>query len=156
LTACAADDTVTSTAVAPTPVLATPSPRPTAIAQTSTVLAQVTSVTPTPLLTLTEISPTFTPLPTAIVPVPTASPSLEPSPTPTFPPDLPQSGWQLGTSMPAPARSEMSAVTLNGLVYVPGGFGGANRLERYDPTTGQWQALAEMPAGRHHLIATTY
>lgn len=55
-----------------------------------------------------------------------------------------------------PARSEMPAVTLGDWVYVPGGFGGESRLDRYNPMTDQWQALAPMPAGRHHLMALAY
>ena len=58
--------------------------------------------------------------------------------------------------MIAPPRSELPAVILGNWVYVPGGFGGETRLDRYNPVAGQWQALADMPAGRHHLMATAY
>lgn len=58
--------------------------------------------------------------------------------------------------MTSPARSEMPAVTLADWVYVPGGFGGEARLERYDPLADQWQTLADMPAGRHHLMVAAY
>jgi hypothetical protein len=50
----------------------------------------------------------------------------------------------------------MPNVTLGDWIYVPGGFGGPDRLERFDPATNQWQALANMPGGRHHLMATAY
>jgi N-acetylneuraminic acid mutarotase len=50
----------------------------------------------------------------------------------------------------------MPAVVLGDWVYVPGGFGGESRLDRYNPATDQWQALADMPAGRHHLMALAY
>jgi N-acetylneuraminic acid mutarotase len=58
--------------------------------------------------------------------------------------------------MNPPARSEMPAVSLAGLIYVPGGFGGESHFERYDPATDQWQPLTEMPGGRHHLMAAVY
>jgi hypothetical protein len=58
--------------------------------------------------------------------------------------------------MPQPARSEMPAVTLGDWIYVPGGFGGFERLERYQPGADQWQSLAPMPGGRHHLMAAAY
>ncbi|MDX1521043.1 MAG: kelch repeat-containing protein, partial [Anaerolineae bacterium] len=77
-------------------------------------------------------------------------------PPPTATPDLRQGRWELAAAMPAPARSEMPAVTIGGFIYVPGGFGGETRLERFDPGSNQWQALADMPAGRHHLMATAY
>ena len=62
----------------------------------------------------------------------------------------------MGTFMPPPARSEMPAVTIGDSIYVPGGFGGPVRLDRYNPERDQWQTLAQMPAGRHHLMATAY
>jgi N-acetylneuraminic acid mutarotase len=55
-----------------------------------------------------------------------------------------------------PPRSEMPAVSLEGWIYVPGGFGDESRLDRYDPAADQWQPLADMPAGRHHLMAVAY
>lgn len=58
--------------------------------------------------------------------------------------------------MPQPARSELPAVTLGDWIYVPGGFGGENRLERYHPQSDRWEALTGMPDGRHHLMATAY
>ncbi len=58
--------------------------------------------------------------------------------------------------MNPPARSEMPAATLTNWVYVPGGFGGESRLDRYDPVADQWQTLADMPAGRHHLMVVAY
>jgi N-acetylneuraminic acid mutarotase len=58
--------------------------------------------------------------------------------------------------MNPPARSEMPAVARGDWIYVPGGFGGEARLERYNPLAEQWETLADMPAGRHHLMAATY
>ncbi len=70
--------------------------------------------------------------------------------------DYIQGTWRAGTSMPVPARSEMPAITLGNWVYVPGGFGDTDRLDRYNPKNDQWQSRAAMPAGRHHLMAVAY
>jgi N-acetylneuraminic acid mutarotase len=58
------------------------------------------------------------------------------------------------------SRSEMPAAVLNGLIYVPGGFGNAFieaagfAFEAYDPASDAWQTLAPMPyAMNHHAIA---
>ncbi len=77
-------------------------------------------------------------------PASTGSPSEGAAPT-----------WRLGAVMPS-TRSEMPAVALNGLIYVPGGFGGTRLLEAYDPATDTWKTLADMPSGRHHLMAAAY
>src|SRR6266498_2286507 len=64
-------------------------------------------------------------------------------------------------------RSEMPAVELNGLIYVPGGFGPmrgglangkgpVDTLDVYDPFANQWRTLAPMPDGRHHEMITAY
>jgi N-acetylneuraminic acid mutarotase len=50
----------------------------------------------------------------------------------------------------------MPAVTLGDRIYVPGGFGAPEQLGRYNPQTDQWETLANMPAGRHHLMAIGY
>ena len=65
------------------------------------------------------------------------------------------------------ARSEMPAVELNGLIYVPGGFGPVpgglangkgpvTTFDAYDPAVDRWRSLAPMPEPRHHLMLTTY
>jgi N-acetylneuraminic acid mutarotase len=63
--------------------------------------------------------------------------------------------WQQLSSMPS-ARSEMPATALDGLIYVPGGFGGETVFEAYDPGTDSWASLAELPDGRHHLMAVAH
>src|SRR3990172_13431223 len=69
------------------------------------------------------------------------------------PPSLPaESRWQQHASMPT-QRSEMPAVALDGLIYVPGGFGGEAAFEAYDPLTDTWQSLPLLPDGRDHLMA---
>ncbi|HLA98647.1 MAG TPA: kelch repeat-containing protein [Anaerolineales bacterium] len=72
------------------------------------------------------------------------------------PPSLPaESRWQQHASMPT-QRSEMPAVALDGLIYVPGGFGGEAAFEAYDPLTDTWQSLPLLPDGRHHLMAAAH
>jgi N-acetylneuraminic acid mutarotase len=51
------------------------------------------------------------------------------------------------------ARSEMPAVAMGGLIYVPGGFGGLRTVEVYDPVKDTWARRAQLPEGRHHLMA---
>jgi N-acetylneuraminic acid mutarotase len=96
---------------------------------------------------------------------PASNPIITPEPgvtaqditTVVIPASQPTQGeWRLGQTMLAPPRSELPAVTLDDWIYVPGGFGGENRLDRYDPVADLWQTLTDMPAGRHHLMATAY
>jgi hypothetical protein len=54
--------------------------------------------------------------------------------------------WSEGAPMPT-ARSEMPAALLDGLIYVPGGFGGEQALEAYDPAADRWHILAPCPKG---------
>ncbi|HET7090058.1 MAG TPA: hypothetical protein VFL17_15585, partial [Anaerolineae bacterium] len=112
--------------------------------------------TPSPAATP---SATSTPAPTAAarevvtVESPTAAPpTLALTPTPVSA----QAAWTMGKPMIPPYRSEMPAVVLDGMIYVPGGFGGESRLERYDPIADEWEALADMPDGRHHLMAAAH
>ena len=64
-------------------------------------------------------------------------------------------------------RSEMPAIELNGLIYVPGGFGPVRgglangkgpvtSFDVYDPRTDTWTALAPMPEARHHMMLAAY
>jgi N-acetylneuraminic acid mutarotase len=69
-------------------------------------------------------------------------------------PDLFHGAWQGGTGQ-TPARSEMPAAVLNGLIYVPGGFGGETVFQAYDPGAELWIDLAPFPEGRHHLMAAS-
>ena len=74
--------------------------------------------------------------------------------------------WKQMTPMPT-TRSEMPAVELNGLIYVPGGFGSVpgglangkgpvTTFDVFDPAADQWRSLAPMPEPRHHMMLTTY
>jgi hypothetical protein len=69
-------------------------------------------------------------------------------------PDLLHGEWRGGTAQ-QPGRSEMPAAVLNGLIYVPGGFGGETVFQSYEPNTGVWEGLAPLPEGRHHLMAAS-
>ncbi|WNM57337.1 Kelch repeat-containing protein [Candidatus Nitrospira allomarina] len=72
-----------------------------------------------------------------------------------------QGVWQ--TVKPAPTmRTEVATATLNGKIYVVGGFeqpafgniinlGITPSLQEYDPTTDQWTSRAPMPVGLHHV-----
>jgi N-acetylneuraminic acid mutarotase len=73
-------------------------------------------------------------------------------------PEAPQTApyvgeWQSGATMPTP-RSEMPVAVVDGIFYVPGGFGGVSSFEAYDPAADMWTTLASLPQGRHHLMAT--
>ncbi len=69
-------------------------------------------------------------------------------------PNLLNGTWHLGATQ-RPGRSEMPAVFIDGLFYVPGGFGGERTFEAYDPTLDAWLPLPAMPVARHHLSAAT-
>ena len=67
--------------------------------------------------------------------------------------------WEEVSSMPT-ARSEMRAVVIDGLIYVPGGIGNLQRhgtlLEIFDPATNEWTVGAELPVGRHHIMTVSF
>ncbi len=63
--------------------------------------------------------------------------------------------WQSGAAMPT-ARSEMRVAVVDGIFYVPGGFGGLTSFEAYDPASDGWTALAPMPEPAHHMMVTGY
>ena len=70
----------------------------------------------------------------------------------------PQSGevaasWQSGAAMPT-ARSEMRVAVVDGIFYVPGGFGGLTSFEAYDPANDSWTVLAPVPEPAHHMMVT--
>ena len=61
--------------------------------------------------------------------------------------------WQSGAAMPT-ARSEMRVAVVDGIFYVPGGFGGLTSFEAYDPASDSWTELAPMPEPAHHMMVT--
>ena len=119
--------------VAPPVLSAAPSPTATDVTATpvaaATVTAQMTATVPPP-------GPTKTAVRTGIE-------------------TLLDGTWSEGAPMPT-ARSEMPAALLDGLIYLPGGFGGEQALEAYDPAADRWHSLAPMPEGRHHLMAAAH
>jgi N-acetylneuraminic acid mutarotase len=64
----------------------------------------------------------------------------------------PETGWQGHKGMITP-RSEMPAASLDGKIFVPGGFGGESVFEAYDVASDTWETLPSLPEGRHHLMA---
>lgn len=63
--------------------------------------------------------------------------------------------WAERTPMPTP-RSEMPAALLDGIIYVPGGLGGPETFEAYDPVADTWTTLAPLPEGRHHFMFAAF
>ncbi len=63
--------------------------------------------------------------------------------------------WTTGATA-APARAEMPAVVVDGLIYVAGGLGGERVFQAYDPVADTWTDLAPMPSDRHHLMAAAW
>ena len=54
------------------------------------------------------------------------------------------------------ARSEMRAAVLDGVFYVPGGFGGLTDFAAYDPENDSWTELAPLPEPAHHMMVTAH
>lgn len=71
----------------------------------------------------------------------------------TAPPAAGALAWQQGPSMPTPAQSEHAAAVAGGAIFTLGGFGQPRAFRRFEPVSGQWTALPELPSGRHHLSA---
>lgn len=69
------------------------------------------------------------------------------------PQTMTQGIWTEAASMPAPAQSELDTAVLDGKLYALGGFGDPRGFKRFDPTSGQWTVLPQLPSGRHHLSA---
>ena len=63
--------------------------------------------------------------------------------------------WQSGAVMPT-ARSEMRVAVVEGIFYVPGGFGGLTNFEAYDPASDRWTEMSPMPEPAHHMMVTGY
>ncbi len=69
--------------------------------------------------------------------------------------ELTKGKWEERKPMTIP-RSETAAVVIDGLIYVPGGYGDEAALEAYDPEKNAWTLLKAMPDGRNHLMTTDY
>ncbi|MGH2562051.1 MAG: Kelch repeat-containing protein [Thermomicrobiales bacterium] len=57
--------------------------------------------------------------------------------------------WTEGAPIPQ-ERSELAAAVIDGQIYVVGGFGGGERVDRYDVATETWERVADLPVGVHH------
>jgi len=72
---------------------------------------------------------------------------------------LPENEWQKLAPMRKP-RTEMPAILLDGIVYVPGGYNqatmGSDDFEAYDITQNTWTGLKSLPADLDHLMGTTF
>ena len=68
-------------------------------------------------------------------------------------PDETAAIWQAGAGMPT-ARSEMRVGVVDGIFYVPGGFGGLTDFAAYDPANDSWTELAPLPEPAHHMMVT--
>ena len=60
--------------------------------------------------------------------------------------------WRRIADIPTP-RSEVAAVAFRGGVWVIGGFGGGNVVERYDPGLDRWSRAADLPVSVDHAMA---
>jgi N-acetylneuraminic acid mutarotase len=65
-------------------------------------------------------------------------------------------GWVTGASLPVP-RSEVASAVLHGRIVVLGGFladgTSSPRVDRYDPASGRWSRLHDLPLGVNHPLA---
>lgn len=69
--------------------------------------------------------------------------------------DAAKVAWEMRAPVPQP-RTEVSAATLDGKIYLIGGFakeGVTARVEMYDPATDRWTSRASMPVALHHAGA---
>ena len=66
----------------------------------------------------------------------------------------PAAGWRRVADIPTP-RSEIAtaASQQQGRIFVIGGAGGPDRVERYDPATDRWDRGADLPIGVDHAMA---
>ena len=79
-----------------------------------------------------------------------ASPAaVSPSPAPG-PPGEPT--WARAADIPTP-RSEVAAAIFRDAIYVVGGFGGPNVVERYLPASNAWQRAPDLPIAVDHPMA---
>jgi N-acetylneuraminic acid mutarotase len=60
--------------------------------------------------------------------------------------------WRRIADIPS-ARSEVAAVAFRGAVYVIGGFGSGNRVERYEVGADRWSRIADLPVSVDHPMA---
>lgn len=77
------------------------------------------------------------------------------SPAPAVTSSAPASaveGWRRIADIPT-ARSEVAAGVFRNAIYVVGGSGGANVVERYVPGEARWEEVPDLPIGVDHPMA---
>ena len=67
----------------------------------------------------------------------------------------PPAQWRRISDIPTPRSEVAAAVYQQDKVYVIGGFGSADRVERYDAATGRWDRLADLPHGVDHAMSAS-
>jgi non-specific serine/threonine protein kinase len=93
----------------------------------------------------------------SVVPSPSPAPSgtiaATPLPAPATGPAA--AAWRRVADIPTP-RSEVGAVAGRAGIYVIGGSGGPDVVERYDPAAGRWERVTTVPVGVDHpMVAET-
>jgi hypothetical protein len=63
--------------------------------------------------------------------------------------------WRRIADIPT-ARSEVAAVLFRGGIYVIGGFGGGNIVERYDIGLDRWSRAPDLPVSVDHAMAAAF
>ncbi|MGH3040899.1 MAG: kelch repeat-containing protein, partial [Gaiellaceae bacterium] len=67
-------------------------------------------------------------------------------------------GWVTAASLPVP-RSEVASAVLDGRIVILGGFladgRSSPRVDRYEPATGRWTRLRDLPLGVNHPMAAS-
>ena len=102
---------------------------------------------------------TSTPAPSAAASPPAASSTAAPtasalarSPTPQPTPTL--TGWGELEPLPTP-RSEVAATVFANTIFVIGGIGGPQVVERYIPISRAWKREPDLPVGVDHAMAAS-
>src|SRR5438876_1206887 len=87
-------------------------------------------------------------------PAPVGTPPRAASPTSTGPATASAPvAWRRLADIPTPRSEVAAAVYQQDKVYVIGGFGGPDRVERYDAVTGRWDRIADLPQGVDHAMS---
>src|SRR2546428_3744565 len=88
-------------------------------------------------------------------PAPVGTPPRAASPTSTPGPATASAplAWRRLADIPTPRSEIAAAVYQQDKVYVIGGFGGPDRVERYDAVTGRWDRIADLPHGVDHAMS---
>src|SRR2546427_3486536 len=63
------------------------------------------------------------------------------------------SAWRRLADIPTPRSEVAAAVYQQEKVYVIGGFGGPDRVERYDAVTRRWDRIADLPPRVDHAMS---